>query len=62
MKNFKTTAAPGLVDVDFRLQWLLAKGDPLNRLDAVVDWELFRPLLEESLDKPAKENDGEKTR
>ena len=54
MKNFKTTAAPGLFDVDFRLQWLLAKGNPLSRLDAVVDWELFRPLLEESLDKPAK--------
>jgi IS5 family transposase len=54
MKNCKTAAAPGLFDVDFRLQWLLAKGNSLSRLDAVVDWELFRPLLEKSLDKPAK--------
>jgi len=54
MKNFKTTAAPGLFDVEFRLQWLLAKGNSLSRLDAVVDWELFRPLLDESLDKPAQ--------
>ena len=56
MKNFQTTAAPGLFDVDFRLQWLVAKGNPLSRLDAVVDWELFRPLLDETLDKPAQGN------
>lgn len=54
MKNVKTSAAPGLFDIEFRQQWLLAKGNRLSRLDGVVDWELFRPLLEQSLDKPAK--------
>lgn len=54
MKNFKTATAPGLFDVDFRLQWRLAKGNPWSRLDAVVDWELFRPLLDASLNKPVK--------
>jgi IS5 family transposase len=54
MKNFKTTAAPGLFDIEFRQQWLLAKGNSLSRLDAVVDWERFRPLLDATLDKPAR--------
>jgi len=54
MKNFKTTAAPGLFDVQFRQQWLLAKGNSMSRLDAVVDWELFRALLDAALDKPAQ--------
>jgi len=37
-----------------RVQWLLGKGNSLSRLDAVIDWESFRPLLETALDKPAK--------
>ena len=36
------------------MQFLLAKGNPLNRLDTVIDWESFRPLLEAALDKPAQ--------
>ena len=54
MKHFKTTTAPGLFDVEFRLQWLLAKGNPLSRLVAVINWERFRPLLDAALDKPAQ--------
>jgi len=26
-----------------------AKGNPLSRLDAVIDWKGFRPLLEQAL-------------
>ena len=37
-----------------RVQWLLTKGNSLSRLDAVMDWESFRPLLEAGLDKPAQ--------
>ena len=44
----------GFFDVELRVQWLLTKGNPLNRLDAVIDWELFRPLLDAALAKPAK--------
>jgi hypothetical protein len=25
--------------VELRVQWLEAKGDPLSRLDTVIDWE-----------------------
>ena len=44
----------GFFDVELRVQWLLTKGNPLSRLDAVVDWERFRPLLDAALAKPAK--------
>jgi IS5 family transposase len=54
MKNYQSTQALGFFDVELRMQWLEAKGNPLSRLDAVIDWERFRPLLELALTKPAK--------
>jgi transposase, IS5 family len=36
---------PGFFDVDARLKALSAKGDALERLSAIVDFELFRPDL-----------------
>ena len=53
MKIYKASQTPGFFDVELRVQWLLAKGNPLSRLDAVIDWENFRPLREAVLDKPA---------
>ncbi len=38
--------SPGFFDVDERLAALSAKGDDLERLKALVDFELFRPALE----------------
>jgi transposase, IS5 family len=54
MKIYKSSQAPGFFDVELRVQWLLAKGHSLSRLDAVIDWESFRLLLESIWDKPAK--------
>ncbi len=54
MKTYKASQIPGFFDVELRVQWLLAKGNPLSRLEAVIDWESFRPLLEAVGDKPAK--------
>lgn len=54
MKIYKASQTPGFFDVELRVQWLLAKGNPLSRLDAVIDWERFRPLLEAALAKPAR--------
>jgi IS5 family transposase len=54
MPTCKAPQAPGFFDVELRVQWLLTKGNPLSRLDAVVDWEWFRPLLDAALVKPAK--------
>jgi len=54
MKKYKASQPPGFFDVELRVQWLLTKGNSLSRLDAVIDWESFRPLLESLWDKPAK--------
>jgi IS5 family transposase len=35
----------GLFDEDFRLKKLAEKGDPLAKLDKVMDWEHFLPIL-----------------
>jgi len=37
---------PGLFDIAERLKDLSAKGDDLERLNTLVDFELFRPDLE----------------
>jgi IS5 family transposase len=54
MKTYKATQTLGFFDVELRVQWLRTKGNPLGRLDAVIDWEDFRPLLEQAVTKPAK--------
>jgi hypothetical protein len=40
---------PGLFDIDERLKELSAKGVDLERLNAIVDFELFRPDLEHAV-------------
>ena len=39
----------GFFDVEERLRWLSASGDPLERRRAVVDFEAFRADLEAAL-------------
>lgn len=45
MSNYVQPNDPGLFDLADRLAELEALGDPLQRLDAVVDWSLFEPVL-----------------
>jgi transposase, IS5 family len=40
---------PGLFDIDERLKDLSAKGDDLEQLNAIVDFEMFRPDLERAV-------------
>lgn len=54
MTKRKHRPAPGLFDEDHRLQYLSELGDPLERLNAVVDWEIFRPIITDALRKEAK--------
>jgi transposase, IS5 family len=49
---------PGFFDTDERLRSLSAAGDPLERLKAVVDFELFRPELEAALDRADRSRGG----
>jgi len=44
--------SPGFFDFDGRLAELSAKGDDLERVKALVDFEMFRPALEAAWSEP----------
>lgn len=50
----------GLFDLQIRLERLDRNGDPLAKLDEMIDWEQFRPDLKTLRDKPRKSNAGAK--
>jgi IS5 family transposase len=58
MKKFKRHRDYGFFDQDIRLSKLSQLGDPLEKLNAGVDFELFRSLLESNLHKQAKAPGG----
>ena len=49
---------PGFFDVDERLAALSAAGDPLEQLGAVVDFELFRAVLDAALARSDRSRGG----
>jgi transposase, IS5 family len=49
---------PGFFDLDQRYAALSAAGDPLERLAAVVDFELFRPELDAALERSDRARAG----
>ena len=51
-------AQPGLFDLEDRLARLSAKGDELERLAAVVDFERFRPELERAVPRADRSKGG----
>ena len=51
-------AQPGFFDLEDRLARLSAKGDELERLSAVVDFELFRPELERAVPRADRSKGG----
>lgn len=51
-------ALPGLFDMDERRAALSAAGDPLKRLSAVVDFALFRPVLDAALSRSERSRGG----
>jgi IS5 family transposase len=51
---------PGFFDHEDRLATLEKLGDPLPRLDSIVDWHAFRPLLKVIHQKRRKSNAGRK--
>jgi len=53
-KKFKKHRDYGFWDQDIRLSKLSQLGDPLERLDKGVNFEIFRMFLEENLSKEAK--------
>jgi transposase, IS5 family len=51
-------ASPGWFDLDERYAVLSAAGDPLERLVAVVDCEVFRPGLDAALERSDRAKGG----
>jgi len=49
---------PGFFDLIDRYAKLDELGDPLPKIDAVVDWRTFRPILKKIRNKPRKSNAG----
>ena len=49
-----------LFDLENRYAILNKTGDPLERLNAIIDWEIFRPILERLDAKVRKSNAGRK--
>jgi len=48
----------GLGDVDERYARLSAAGDPLERLNTVIAWEMFRRPLTKALNRPDRAQGG----
>jgi len=48
----------GLFDLEFRLEELSRKGDPLESLNTVIDWEQFRAILHKALRRGKKQSTG----
>ena len=49
-----------LFDLENRYASLSKTGDPLERLNAIIDWEIFRPILERMDAKVRKSRAGRK--
>lgn len=58
MKQFKRHRDYGFFDQDIRLSKLSQLGDPLERLNKGIDFEIFREILEKHLIKQAKGKGG----
>ena len=52
------TGVPGLFGFEERLAELSAKGDDLERLKSVVDFEMFRPALEAGVPRADRSKGG----
>ncbi|MFM8900136.1 MAG: hypothetical protein ACKOF9_09340 [Burkholderiales bacterium] len=49
-----------LFDLENRYASLSLAGDPLERLNAIIDWEPFRPILQQLDNKERKSGAGRK--
>ena len=49
---------PGFWSVEERLKEISSEGDPLEKLQEIVDFELFRPVLDEALPSADRSKGG----
>jgi len=58
--KFKQTGTTGFFGEEFRLEKLSKQGDPLEKLNKVIDWDIFLPILEKLLNTEKQSNAGAK--
>jgi len=58
--KYKQSGTAGLFSEEFRLEKLSRQGDPLERLNSVVDWSVFSPSLDKILNHDRLCNSGAK--
>jgi len=45
-KRYVAPAPAGLFDTEFRMEEIQRMGDPLSRLEEIMDWDVFSPVLD----------------
>ena len=50
----------GFLDFDIRIDRITKAGDPLVKRNETIEWDIFRPILEEARKKPKKSQAGAK--
>lgn len=60
MQKYKKQGQSGMFGEHFRLEKISKQGDPLEKLNAVIDWELFMPVLKKLENTDKKSNAGAK--
>ena len=50
----------GFLDFNIRLHRIDMAGDPLTKINGVIDWEIFRPIIDQAREKEKKSNAGAK--
>lgn len=58
--RYKATGTNSLFGEEFRLEKISKHGDPLEKLNAVINWDVFLPVLQELENNGCKSNAGAK--
>ena len=59
MSKYKTTGKQTLFDAENTIQKLSEIGNPLEKLDSVIDFEMYRNALENAFENKANKNHAE---
>lgn len=59
-QKYKNQGKPGMFGEHFRLVKISKQGDPLEKLDAVINWNIFYPTLQKLDNRDKKNNAGAK--
>jgi transposase, IS5 family len=60
MERLMEYIQPGFFDLQNRYEALSSEGDPLEKLDKVINWKLFLPLINRAFDRQRKSEAGRK--